>query len=231
MLWEQVLTLVIAGLIVLFIWSIFKGLFKLFFYAGIALVVIIALNTFFIYKDIVDLRENFSSSSKKIILVDGDKILTAFMLNGGVSFLGGSQMEEYSSYLKEGSYEKILGNSYKLMVFDVDIVSNLGDEMDIDGRIISRDDTMSILRSDEEVSESEKAALFSSILVTNIITSNNPLFFFSEFKKGNIKIYPETALFRIAKVIPLSMIQDVGMKIFETTKETAKTFIFNNFWE
>ena len=103
--------------------------------------------------------------------------------------------------------------------------------MDIDGRIISRDDTMSILRSDEEVSESEKAALFSSILVTNIITSNNPLFFFSEFKKGNIKIYPETALFRIAKVIPLSMIQDVGMKIFETTKETAKTFIFNNFWE
>src|SRR3989338_2129403 len=193
MLWEQVLTLVIAGLIVLFIWSIFKGLFKLFFYAGIALVVIIALNTFFIYKDIVDLRENFSSSSKKIILVDGDKILTAFMLNGGVSFLGGSQMEEYSSYLKEGSYEKILGNSYKLMVFDVDIVSNLGDEMDIDGRIISRDDTMSILRSDEEVSESEKAALFSSILVTNIITSNNPLFFFSEFNKGNIKIYPETA--------------------------------------
>ena len=122
MLWEQVLTLVIAGLIVLFIWSIFKGLFKLFFYVGIALVIIIALNTFFIYKDIVDLRENFSSSSKKIILVDGDKILTAFMLNGGVSFLGGSQMEEYSSYLKEGSYEKILGNSYKLMVFDVDIV-------------------------------------------------------------------------------------------------------------
>ncbi len=228
MLWEQVLTLVIAGLIVLFIWSIFKGLFKLFFYAGIALVAIIALNTFFIYKDIADLRENFSASPKKIMLVDGDKVLTAFMLNGGVSFLGGSQMEEYASYLEEGSYEKILGNSYKLMVFDVDIVSNLGDEIDIEGRIISRDDAISILKSDKEASESEKAALFSSILATNILTSNNPMFFFSEFKKGNIKIYPETALFRIAKVIPLPMIQDVGMKIFETTRETAKTFIVDN---
>src|SRR3989338_11035418 len=102
MLCEQVLTLVIAGLIILCIWSIFKRLFKLFFYAGIALLVIIALNTFFIYKDIVDLRENFSSSEKKIILVDGSKILTGFLFNGGVRFLGGCQFDGYSVFFSNG---------------------------------------------------------------------------------------------------------------------------------
>lgn len=225
MLWEQVLTLVIAGLIILCVWSIFKKLFKLFFYVGIVLLIIIALNTFFIYRDIVDLRENFSSSEKKIILVDGSKILTGFLFNGGVSFLGGNQLDEYSTYLNNGDYEKILGDSYKLMIFDVDIASNLGNEIDIGGRTILRDDAISILRSEKEISPREKAALFSSILSTNILTSQNPLFFFSEFKKGNIRIYPETALFKMVKVAPTFIIKDIGINLYEKTKETAKTLI------
>jgi hypothetical protein len=220
---EQIITIVIIALVVVFAWAILSKLFKLLFYVGIVIFLLLAANMFFIYKDVVDLKENFGVSTKKVLLVNDDKVLTGFLLGEDVNFLAASQLSEFSSYLKSEDYEKILGDSYKLMIFDVDIMSDLDEEIDIEDGTIARDEAISVLKSDAD--SREKAALFSMILANNILSSRNPLFFFSEFKRGSIVIYPETALFKTIKIIPLAFIKDVGKKMFEKTKEKARTFV------
>lgn len=219
---EQIITIIIIALVVVFAWAIFKKVFKLLFYIGIIIFLLIAINTYFLYEDVMDLKENFGIAEKKVILVDEGRVLTGLLLNEETDFLAISQLEEFSSYLKDKNYEKILGDSYKLMIFDLDIVSNL-EEIEIDGEIITNDYAISVLKSGSN--SREKAALFGTILADHILSSNNPLFFFSEFKKGNIMVYPETALFKTIKIIPLAFIKDIGKTMFEKTKEKAKSFV------
>jgi len=122
---EQIITIIIVALIAVFAWGIFKKLFKLMFYAGIIIFLLLAVNLFFIYQDFADLRENFSVSEKKVILKDDDEVLTGLVLNGDTKLMTNKQLNDYSLYLKDNDYDKILDDSYKLMVFDVDIISNL----------------------------------------------------------------------------------------------------------
>jgi len=221
---EQIITIIIVALIAVFVWGIFKKLFKLLFYTGIIISLILAANLFFIYQDFKDLRENFGVLEKKVILKDDDKVLTGLILGEDTALMTDEQLNDYSSYLKNDNYEKILGDSYKLMVFDVGIISNLDTEIEIETQTITQDDAVAILKSKNSDAE-EKAALFSILLTDEILSSRNPLFFFSEFKNGNILIYPETALFKTVKFIPLAFIKDVGEKIFEKTKEKTQTFV------
>jgi|TARA_Y100000310_G_scaffold292645_1_gene321586 energy-coupling factor transporter transmembrane protein EcfT len=219
---EQIITIVIVALIVVFAWAIFKKVFKLLFYVGIIIFLLIAANTYFIYEDVMDLKENFAILEKKVLLVDDKEVVAGLLLNEETNFLTNEQLEDYSSYLRNEDYEKILGDSYKLMIFDLDIILNL-DEIEIWDEIVTNDYVISALKSD--VDSMEKASLFGVVLANNILSSKNPLFFFSEFKKGNIMVYPETALFKTVKIIPLPFIKDIGKKILYKTKEKVESFV------
>ena len=221
---EQIVAIIVFALVLVFVWGTFKKLLKLLFYAGIIISLILAVNIFFVYLDFNDLRKNFGVSEKKVILKDDRGILTGLLLNEDAKLMTDKQLDDYSSYLKNNNYEKILGDSYKLMIFDVNIIKNLDDEIVIGGQTITPNEAIKILKSKNNNAE-EKAALFSTILSDEIISSRNPLFFFSEFKNGNIVIYPETTLFKTMKFIPLSLMEDIGKKIFEKTKEKAKSFV------
>lgn len=221
---EQIISIIVFVVVLVFIWGIFKKLFKLLFYAGMIISLLLAANLYFIYQDFQDLRENFAASEKKVILKDDDKVLTGLLMGQEVDFLADSQLRDYSSSLKNNDYEDILGNSYKLMVFDINIIEHLDKEIEIEGFKITTDEAAATLKSDTSSSQ-EKAALFSVILADEILSTRNPLLFFSEFKDGNIIIYPETALFKTVKIIPVSFIKDVGGKIFEKGKEKVKTFV------
>jgi len=223
MVYEQIIAIIVFVLVLVFIWGIFKKLFKILFYAGIVIFLLMSANLYFIYQDFKDLRENFAVSEKKVILKDDNEILTGLLLDEDTNLMTNKQLNDYSSYLKDNNYEKILGDSYKLMVIDVEIISDLDSEIDFEFGTITSDEALAILRTSGN--KEEKASLFSVILADEILSSGNPLFFFSEFKNGNIMIYPETALFKTIKFIPLSLIKDVGEKIFDKTKEKAKTFV------
>lgn len=221
---EQIVAIIVFALVLVFVWGTFKKLLKLLFYAGIIISLILAVNIFFVYLDFNDLRKNFGVSEKKVILKDDRGILTGLLLDDDAKLMTDKQLDDYSSYLKNNNYEKILGDSYKLMIFDVNIIKNLDDEIVIEGQTITPNEAIKILKSKNNNAE-EKAALFSTILSDEILSSRNPLFFFSEFKNGNIVIYPETTLFKTMKFIPLSLMEDIGKKIFEKTKEKAKSFV------
>ncbi|MBI2522989.1 hypothetical protein HYW19_01230 [Candidatus Woesearchaeota archaeon] len=220
---ENIITIIIVVLIIVFLWGIFKKLFKLMFYAGIIILLLMAANAYFIYQDFMDLRENFGSSSKEVLLVDGSDVMTGIILRGNdFETVSNQQLNEISYELKNKNYEEILGDNYKLMILDVNILESLDNEIEVLDQKMSQEEIKNKLLSG---SSSEKATLFAALLSEEIIANKNPLFFFSQFKDGNIIIYPETALFKTVKLIPVNLFENVASTLFTKTKETAKGFV------
>ena len=244
---EILVLVIVIALLVVFLWGFFKHVFRMIVPVGIVILLVIAATTFFIYRDIADLRDNLRDSTKKIIVVDNDKVLTGFVLRSQVGFLTDEQLEEFSAYLQDKDYSKVLGSSYRLMVFDIGIISELGaDAIDINGKTIAKGSAVSILKSEEpsamlkqhsineddlEISKNDmedssrvKAALFAIILSDEVLSPKNPLLLFSGFKDGSIIVYPETAVFKAANILPVSFIGSAGKTIFGE-KEKVKDFV------
>src|SRR3989338_2031910 len=120
---EQIIAIAAFFLVLVFVWGIFKKLFKLMFYAGVIIFLLMAANAYFIYQDFTDLRENFWLSSKEVLLVDGSEVITGIILKGDdFEAISNQQLDEISPELKNENYEEILGDNYKLMILDADIV-------------------------------------------------------------------------------------------------------------
>src|SRR3989338_7720230 len=149
---ETIILLAVVLLIIVLLWGFLKHLkhiFRMLVPIAIVILLIVAATTFFIYKDIADLREKLKDSTKKIILVDKNEVLTGFILKSQVGFLTDEQIEEFSTDLQNKDYSRILGSSYRLMVFDIGIINELGtDNMDINGKTITKSYAISVLRSD-----------------------------------------------------------------------------------
>ena len=110
------------------------------------------------------------------------------------------------------------------MVFDINIISDIDEDIVVDDEKLSKEYVVSYLESGDATS-AQKANMFADILVGNILSSHNPIFFFSEYKKGNIIIYPETALFKTLKFIPTNFIKSLGEKAFYTAKEKVSNIV------
>ena len=217
-----IIAVIVFLLVAAFVWHLFGKLIKLLVWVAIIAVIITIINAFFVYKDVMDLRQNFAHSTKKAVLMDDGKALTGLLLNGETVIIGEQDLNELSSSIKNKDYKSALGSSYKLIIFDIKAISNLNEDISIGQTDIRKDEAIFILRSG---SEAEKAALFWAILENNILTSDNPVFFFSQIKEGNIKVYQETALFKAAKILPLNALKSIAKNIFEKSRETAKTFV------
>ena len=218
---EQIITIIVVVLVLVFVWGIVKKLFKIMFYAGLIIFLLISANLFFIFQDFNDFRQNFGVSEKKVILKDEDRVLTGLVLDEDTNLMTNTQLNDYSSYLTTDDFDKILGDSYKLLIFDIDIISNLDNEIDFENGITT-DEAITILNTG---SSEEKATVFSIILADEILSSRNPLFFLSEFKEGNIMIYPETALFKAARIIPLTFIKETAKSILIKAKDKVETLV------
>lgn len=237
---KTIILLAAVLLIILLLWGFLKHikhLFRMLVPAFIVILLIVAATTFFIYRDIADLKANLEQSAKKIILVDKNKVLTGFILKSQVGFLTDGQIEEFSADLQNKDYSAILGSGYRLMVFDVGIINKLGtDNIGINGKTITKSYAISVLRSDnpgamlreKKIYESSlkiskkdmeddsrvKAALFGIILSDEVLSPKNPLLLFSGFKEGSIIVYPKTAVFKAADMLPISFIGSAGKAIF-----------------
>ena len=58
-----------------------------------------------------------------------------------------------------------------------------------------------------------------TIVDEQLIGPENALTFFRQYKKGNIIIYPKTALFKLVDLIPLDLIKSIVKKAFVKVKD------------
>ena len=221
MLWEIIIAVAIIAVLMSLIKHIFKGLLKLVLFFVVVIAVIIGLNAFLVYRDVQDLKENFADSSKKIILMEDGKALTGLVLNSGTRILPQDELNEISESISAKDAKSALSGSYKLIVFDINAIANMEDEITLGKKEIEKEEALMILRAGDET---ERAAVFESLLRNNVFSSNS-IFFFSQIKEGNIEVYQDTALFKAAKIIPLGAIAKIAKDIFSATKEGAETLI------
>ena len=141
------LLIALAVLVIIIAWAIFKRLFKIAMYTGGTIFLIIAITTAFLVMDIKDYSLKFEDSGKKIILVDGDDVLTGFRLNNGVEYLDDYTLESLSGLLQEGSYDELLGADYKVLVFRIEAIESIkANEFMINNIPLSREDALNILK-------------------------------------------------------------------------------------
>lgn len=219
---ESLIPIVIIALVVVFAWGLFKKFFKVIIYVGVAIILVIAGTTFMIYQDAKDLKKNFNPSEKKIILVENNEVLTGLLLGADITPISDSETTEFSSYLGNKDYDKILGDSYKLLIFDIKILDSLGDEIQVGDETVPKEEVIDMLRSE---GNNGKAELFGIIVANEILSSQNPLLLFSGLKDGTVKVYEETALFKAVKLVPFGIIKNTASKLFEGAKEKTSLII------
>ena len=146
-----ILTIIIYTLIIYAVFRIVKKIAKAFFYAGLITLLILAVTGFFVVKDIAGFRKNFTEEGSSLVLLEDDgNIITGYSMKPSPKFLSSGQIDEYSNYLRNKDYDKILENKYKLMIIKLELISDLETEIISLGEANLKKESMAkILRSDE----------------------------------------------------------------------------------
>ncbi|MBW2980879.1 hypothetical protein KY360_05680 [Candidatus Woesearchaeota archaeon] len=215
------------------IFSLVKSVMKIIFLVLSITTILSVIFGAFVILDLKDFRENFPTGEKKLILEDEGNIIAGLLMKGEEEpiFLSQEQISAYSGYLKEKDFDAILGGSYKLMVLNMDIFENPPkDTIEIDDEDLTSDFLISVLNSEEpkslmeeeigkgiELDETElKGAIF-GLMFNEVMQS--PIYFFKQYKNGNILIYPETAIFKAIKYIPLGFVKSAMQKVMSKVEE------------
>ena len=202
---------------------------KIFFFITLGITLIFIALFVWVFLDVIDMQKYFQNSSKIVFLEDNNLFLTGLVLSEEPVLLNKTSLYYYSDLYKKKDYKVILGKHYKLMVFSIKTIEDLPDpNYYIQDIMLSKQDIIEALQSDNpskyltedplllpEGEDWVKALIFSSVLIQGIMDMKNPLYFFEQYKKGNIFIYPETPIFKVMKFIPLDLIKSVAEKTAE----------------
>lgn len=227
--YQTIIGLIVFVLILIFIFKLVKNIAKTILFGIFLILIVTGIFGIFIYKDVIDLKENFKDSSKLILLQDEQKFLTGLKLYE-IEFEEENGFKEYILTEKQlgdlqqkfdGDYGKILGENYKIFVFKIEIFNELL-ELEFDNKVLSKDFIFRLLRADdaiemyereqgekpEDITEDSelKGTIFFRAL-NKLIEEKGPIFILREYKRENILAYPETAVFKLPKLAPISLIR------------------------
>ena len=234
------ITYLIIPLIILLVFLIvFKFVFKIFKYfmiAFILLIIVIGVSGYFIYRDAVSLANNFPTQNK-LILINIDKIESGFIISTDEPiFLTQDKVNIYNQFYQNGNYKSILENNYKLIILKIDKIEFTDQVLDYQGFMLDKVLVLETIKSDDpktylynlkfsdrytkqdfdkqiNVENIELKSAFGLLLFMQEYKKNGVFFIVKEFKKGNIIVYPETAVFKLIKILPNGFINDVLNKL------------------
>lgn len=179
-------------------YRIIHGIFRLVLIALAAASIVLGVAAFFVVMDANELKENLGSGKSLVVFVDGTSAVFAMELRGqnGSKALNKQEVDEYSRMIGAGDYGSAKNGYYKLIVISTKAAE--GNETE-SGRSYGDEP--------EEFFVSLAGKAFSE-----------PLFFVREYKKGNIRVYDETAVFRAVKLLPVSLVESTAGKAITRVK-------------
>lgn len=162
--------------------------------------------------DISDFNRNFRYSSKMILLEDKGRIIAGVTLDGGAADIPEEDLQKYSEQVNQKNYEEVIGRNYKLMILNIESIEELEfKEIAINQTKVKKKDVPAVLRSDAPI----KFDVFGELVK---IISADQLFIFQQYKKRNLRIYPETLVFKLVKAIPYVLIKSLVSRGVEEVK-------------
>ncbi|MBU4283840.1 MAG: hypothetical protein KJ968_01925 [Nanoarchaeota archaeon] len=232
-----IITIIIFVVVSIVILKIVTKLIKAVLMILIIAFLITSIFGFFTYQDAVELKDNLETKPKLMLLQDNEKIVAGFVTTDfeeEPEFLTISQITEYQNSFKKQDYKKMLGNNYKMFIIKIKAFDFDDEELDFIGKKVSKNLLYSVLKSNDPISLYKgetgidpalngisdpvefKAVVF-AVLFSEAIEKKGTLFIFNEYKKKNIIVYPETAVFKFIKLIPTSFVKNM----FEKAKDSA----------
>ncbi|MFH1316459.1 MAG: hypothetical protein ABII01_03005 [Candidatus Woesearchaeota archaeon] len=173
----------------------------------------------FIFMDVKDFQDNFQDSETRFMLVHGNEVKSAIIsYSGNASFANESELVSYSDLLAEDNLLLVKGDAFKMFLISTKIMDEIDDyyfESDIFNltknqayQVLTDDNYAESLMNDSNIKDisSLRAYVFSDIISNHIVGPDNQNFFIEQLKSRNIIIFPETIMFKLIRIIPISWI-------------------------
>jgi len=193
---------------------------------SVAFVVIVGVFLVFLFLDAKDFVANFESGKKVFMLEDNSVVKSAIILqNNTPIILYQPEIDQYSAYLKDNDLALVKGDAYKLIMINMQSIEDLPDfEVKYESLTFSKEESLKILTDDAyaEYLKKEKygsdsmynfksiydmrALILSEILTKHFFSQQGQSNLVVQLKNGNVRIYPETLIFKIVKIMPSSWI-------------------------
>ena len=194
-----VIAIAVIGIILLF--KVVKSILKLAIYLAVLMILIICVFGFLGIKDSKDLVNGISTKSNLYVLKEDNELTQGFRIIGfnlsTVNSFSSSDMKDFNSYYAKKQYSKILGDGYKLFIFDAkafpqargfDAASVLSDFAAGN----ASQEEIDLLK--EQISNTQFLG-FAYLLSSEM--KKDPSFLIKQYRLGNVIVYPETILFKI----------------------------------
>lgn len=207
-----IIWLIIFFIIIFLILKIVKTIMKALAIITSLTIIILIIVSVIVIADISEFKNNFRYSSKMILLEDKDRMIMGVTLNGGANPIPDADLESYSDKISQRSYEEVIGRNYKLIIMNMKTVEEMDfKEITINQTVVKKSEVPTILRSNAPI----KLDVFNNIVR---MISDDQLFIFQQYKKGNLMVYPETPVFKLIKAIPSTFIKSLVQRSVEEVK-------------
>lgn len=198
--------LVIAAVIVVsavIIFKVAKGVIQAIFLVSAVASIVLAVSAGFIVKDALDFGGKFQTESNMLLFAnsEGTALTSGFIMKDKKSEpLSAADVAGLNQFFVKKDYESMLGGSYRLLIAKESALAGF-----IPGKNLSK-----LPESGSSVERTEAVMAIYSKRV-----SADTLFLVTEYKKGNVIIYPETLVFKAVKVLPLLLVKKVAGSLFQ----------------
>ncbi len=220
--------LTIIGLLIalvlgaIFIFYITHKILQVIFFIFSFLIVITLIIGGFVVADAKTFQDKIQTEDILLVLMNNDTPSALIDFSHNNISVPGNEKAIMESLTKK-AYDSLLKKYYKLFFIKVDILNSVNqNKFDIQSFNLTKQQIINALKSDDpfsslginkefippELTASKlKAVLFMSALQKQL--TENPIFLLKEYKKGNIYVYKETAMFKVIRYIPISLVNKI----------------------
>ncbi len=207
------LAVVVVAAVVIF--KVAKGVFQGLLLVSAVLSIVSGVAAVVVVRDALDFQNHFQASGKLMLFTadNGTKITSGIIGKGNESVqpLSGAEVEKLSAAFSRNDFAAMKGDNFKLiMLKEEPILGEVPETMDVEGGNVSREMVLQQLRVS---SPEQRASVLSALFASQF--SSDPLLIISGYKKGDIVIYPETAVFKVVRFLPESLFRKVAEKLLQ----------------
>jgi len=203
---ETIIFLILMGLAIWVAWKIIKSILKALMIALLIALLIGGIAGLLVYRDVTDLRDNFASEPKLLLLESGEQIITGAIVGNStknMSAVPESDLKAYNELYINGSYSELRANFTRVIIFNEDFFSDgLPETVELEEFLpetFDKEEMMSLLTS-SDAGDYQAYVFLSAVGHTMDLRGNT--FLYRQFKAGNIILIPDTLTFKIARRLP-----------------------------
>lgn len=199
---------------------ILNNFWKAFFSTGVIFAILGIVLGIFLFLDAQDIQENFQTKEKIIILEHNKMVSAGFRSGREAVSIDARILANYSEALKNSEHDQIIGEDYRIIIYSLSLIEELDNfSITILETEFDKQEIVKIMRNEGKADywaqklfvedyHQLRNIIFSELMNQKLSGPENTEVFIKGLKSGEIKIYPETMVFKTIKFLPGSWIEE-----------------------